>query len=53
MQRGYFKKKSIEKMVALFLEGKGDYYFPSSYGMVALITLELWHRRYIDKEWLC
>jgi len=49
MNRGYFKKESIEKMISVFLNGKGDYYFPPVNGLVALLTLELWHRRYIDK----
>jgi asparagine synthase (glutamine-hydrolysing) len=46
--RGYFKRSCIEKIVEVFLGNSGDYFFLSSSGMVALLTLELWHRRYID-----
>jgi len=47
LNRGYFKKKSIEHLVDVFLAGKGDYFYPSANGIVGLLTLELCHRRYI------
>jgi len=46
--RGYFKKESIEKLVDIFINNKGDYFFPAPNGIVGLLTLELWHRRYLD-----
>ncbi len=49
LKRGYFKKGSIEKMIKVFLANRGDYYFPPVNGLVALLTLELWHRRYLDR----
>ena len=49
LNRGYFKKQAIDKMLNVFLENRGDYYFPPVNGLVALLTLELWHRRYVDK----
>jgi len=48
LNRGYFKKRSMEKLVEVFLQGKGDYFFPSPNAMVGLLTLELWHRKYLD-----
>ncbi|WDN87055.1 asparagine synthase (glutamine-hydrolyzing) [Desulfosarcina sp. BuS5] len=48
LQRGYFKGKSIEKFVNVFLENKGDYFFPGPNAIAGLLTLELWHRRYLD-----
>ncbi len=49
LSRGYFKKESIEKMIKVFLDNRGDYFFPSVNGLVSLLTLELWHRRYLDR----
>jgi asparagine synthase (glutamine-hydrolysing) len=48
LKRGFFKRQSIEKVVDIFIDNKGDYFFPSPSGMVALLTLELWNRRYVD-----
>lgn len=48
ISRGFFKKESVERLVNLFAAGKNDYYFPSPMGIVALLTLELWHRKYLD-----
>ena len=48
INRGYFKSPSIEKSLNVFINNLGDYYFPSSTGIVGLLTLELWFRRYID-----
>ncbi|MBN2009298.1 hypothetical protein JW960_08120 [candidate division KSB1 bacterium] len=48
LSRDFFKKEAVETMVNTFIQDKGDYYFPSSYALVALLTFELWHRRYID-----
>ena len=48
LNRGYFKKRSMEKLVDVFINNKGDYFFPNANGVVGLLTLELWHRRYLD-----
>ncbi|MFH2066617.1 MAG: asparagine synthase-related protein [Pseudomonadota bacterium] len=49
MNRGYFNKKSMEHFVNIFLTNQGDYFYPNPAGVVALLTLELWHRNYIDQ----
>lgn len=46
--RGYFKKSALKKFVDDFVRNKGDYYYPAANGIVALLTLELWHRKYLD-----
>jgi asparagine synthase (glutamine-hydrolysing) len=48
LSRGYFRPKAITQMVDAFIKGKGDYFYPSAPAIVALLTLELWHRRYLD-----
>lgn len=48
ISRGYFKKEAVERLVHLFATNNNDYYFPSPMGIVALLTLELWHRKYLD-----
>jgi len=48
MNRGYFDKKFLRKMVEGFLGGKSDYASGSEGTMISLITLELWHRVFID-----
>lgn len=48
LERGYFKAESIRTLVRSFVTNQSDYYFASAYAMVALLTIELWHRRYID-----
>ena len=48
LNRGYFKKRSMEKLVDVFIKNKGDYFFPNANGIVGLLTLELWHRKYLD-----
>ena len=48
LNRGYFKKQSVEKLVDVFINNKGDYFFPNANGIVGLLTLELWHRKYLD-----
>ncbi|MFH1460558.1 MAG: asparagine synthase (glutamine-hydrolyzing) [Candidatus Omnitrophota bacterium] len=48
LNRGFFKKKSIIKFVNDFINEKGDYYYPSSGGIVALLTFELWAQKYYD-----
>lgn len=50
LNRGYFKKNELIRFVNDFIYGKGDYYYPSSSGIVALLTLELWQRKFIDKN---
>ncbi|MBN1546058.1 MAG: asparagine synthase (glutamine-hydrolyzing) [Syntrophaceae bacterium] len=48
LQRGYFDKKPFVKMVTDYFQGKTDYATGSSYAIIALLTLELWHRLFID-----
>jgi asparagine synthase (glutamine-hydrolysing) len=48
LNRGYFNKKYMERMVRNFLAGKTDYATGSEAAIIALITLELWHRIFID-----
>jgi len=49
LNRGLFKKKSLEVFVNVFKKNQGDYFFPSPQAIVALLTIELWHRRYLDR----
>ncbi len=48
LNRPYFKRQSLEHLVNIFLSGSGDYFYPASNGIVALLTFELWHRKYLD-----
>jgi len=48
LNRGYFNKKFMKKMVENFLAGKTDYASGSEAAIISLITLELWHRIFID-----
>lgn len=48
LNRGLFDKRRVVSFVNDFLAGKGDYYYPNASGIVALLTLELWQRAYID-----
>lgn len=47
--RGYFNKKFMRTMVENFLAGKTDYASGNETTIISLITLELWHRIFIDK----
>ena len=49
LNRGYFNKKFMTKMVGDFLAGKTDYASGNEATIISLITLELWHRIFIDK----
>lgn len=49
LNRGYFNKKFMRKMVDNFLSGKTDYASGSESTIICLLTLELWHRLFIDK----
>ena len=44
LQRGYFMKKSVERLLREHIDGKADH----SYRIWALLFLELWHRMFID-----
>ena len=48
LNRGYFNRKFMRKMVENFLAGKTDYASGSEAAIISLITLELWHRIFID-----
>ncbi|MFC1825026.1 asparagine synthase (glutamine-hydrolyzing) [Thermodesulfobacteriota bacterium] len=50
LERGYFNKKFMKKMVEDFLKGKTDYASGSEASIISLITLELWHRIFLDNN---
>jgi asparagine synthase (glutamine-hydrolysing) len=45
LQRGYFKRKSIERLLNEHVTLRADH----SYRIWALLFLELWHRMFIDR----
>jgi asparagine synthase (glutamine-hydrolysing) len=45
LQRGYFQKKSLERLLKEHITLKADH----SYRIWALLFLELWHRMFIDR----
>ena len=49
INRGYFKRATIEQMFYEHISGKRDH----GYRMWALLMLELWHKVYMDGENLC
>jgi asparagine synthase (glutamine-hydrolysing) len=49
LNRGYFEKAFMRRMVEDFLEKKTDYASGSEATIISLITLEMWHRLFIDK----
>lgn len=48
LNRGYFDKKFMTKMVEDFLTGQTDYASGNEATIISLITLELWHKMFID-----
>jgi len=48
LNRGYFDKAFMRKMVLDYLRGKTDYASGSTATIISLITLELWHRSFVD-----
>jgi asparagine synthase (glutamine-hydrolysing) len=50
LNRGYFNKKFMTRMVENFLAGKTDYASGSEATIISLITLELWHRVFMDRS---
>jgi len=48
LNRGYFNKKFLGTMVNNFLKGKTDYASGGDKAIIVLLTLELWHRTFID-----
>jgi len=48
LNRGYFDKRFMTKMVGDFLTGRTDYASGNEATIISLITLELWHRVFID-----
>jgi len=48
LDRGYFNRKFMTKMVEDFLADRTDYASGSEAAIISLITLELWHRTFID-----
>ncbi len=51
INRGYFRKDFLEKMLNCFIAGKADYATGSEATIFSLLTLELWHRKYVDKNY--
>jgi asparagine synthase (glutamine-hydrolysing) len=48
LNRGYFDKGFLKTMVTNYLNHKTDYATGSEATIISLITLELWHRLFID-----
>ena len=48
LNRGYFNKKFMRTMVENYLAGKTDYDSGSEATIICLITLEIWHRLFMD-----
>lgn len=48
LKRGYFKPDFLETLVTNFLSEKTDYATGSDAAIISLLTLELWHRIFID-----
>ena len=49
LNRGYFDKKALKNVVEGFLSGNTDYATGSHSTIVSLITLEIWHRLFVDR----
>ena len=49
LERGYFKEKQLKNILNNYFLGKTSYYSGSSSLITSLLTLELWHRIFIDK----
>lgn len=49
LNRGYFNKNFLRSMTERFLRGNSDYASGSESTMICLLTLELWHRLFIDR----
>ncbi len=48
LERGYFKRKALEDLVNRFFAGKTSYFTGSSALLTCLVSLEIWHRMYMD-----
>jgi hypothetical protein len=48
LNRGYFDKQFMHRMLKNFLAGKSDYATGSEAAIICLVTLELWHRLFVD-----
>ena len=48
LNRGYFDKAFLKRMVDNFLTLKTDYASGSDATIISLLTLELWHRLFVD-----
>jgi asparagine synthase (glutamine-hydrolysing) len=49
LNRGYFNKEFMRQMIENFLAGKSDYASGSQSTIICLLTLELWHRLFMDR----
>lgn len=50
IDRGYFRSDFMEIMVNRFLAGQSDYATGSEAAIISLLTLELWHRLFLDGD---
>lgn len=48
LNRGYFDKKFLKTMVENYIKRKTDYASGSEATIISLITLEIWHRLFVD-----
>ncbi len=48
LRRGYFNPEFLGRMLASFFSGESDYASGSESTVISLLTMELWHRRFID-----
>jgi len=50
MQRGYFRKRNLTRVVESFIREEPTWFFGFETTLFSLITLELWHQQYIDRR---
>jgi asparagine synthase (glutamine-hydrolysing) len=48
LRRGYFRPVFLSRMLDSFFSGESDYASGSESTVMSLLTMELWHRRFID-----
>ncbi len=49
LNRGYFDKSFLRNMVSNYINRKTDYATGSEGAIISLVTLEIWHRLFIDR----
>jgi asparagine synthase (glutamine-hydrolysing) len=48
LSRGIFRPEVVRRMVETFLAGENDYFYANEFAMIGMVSLEVWHRTYID-----